>query len=59
MRKYHPNFYFCSTEDEAKALCEKIRGWSSAYCRRKYPPHYTPWDSTDGKEHRFIVWFHM
>ena len=57
-KKYHLTFKFCDTEGVAQALCGEINANATPYMRRKHPAHYTPWDSRDGKEHCFVVWYY-
>jgi len=56
-RRLQLTFDFVDTTEQAQSLCEKRNKESSRYCRRKYPAHYTPWISSDGNEHKFIVWY--
>ena len=56
-RKYYKTFEFCNTEQEAQTMCENINRTATRHIRMKHPAHYTPWSSTDGKDHKFIVWF--
>ena len=55
-RKYNLWFDFCKTETEAKGLCIKINSNYTDYMRKHHKAHYTPWTSSDGKEHLFVVW---
>ena len=61
MRKKYSLWYeFANTEDEANSIISNVlhnEDYKSPYVRDKYPPHYTPWDSANGKEHKFIVWY--
>ncbi|MBQ2183728.1 MAG: hypothetical protein II399_03755 [Lachnospiraceae bacterium] len=56
---YKKVFAFVDTEKDAKFLCESIKKFSSSYVKKKYPPSYTPWTSSDGKEKKFVVWYHV
>ena len=56
-RKYHLDFEFFDTEQEAKKFCEKINREASRYVRTKYPAHYTSWESRDRTEHKFLAWY--
>lgn len=49
-------FQFVDTEQQAKALCDKIQNNQNAYRRKHHKPSYTPWTSTNGTEHKFVVW---
>lgn len=51
------SFTFVDTEDEAKELCKNIQKRQNSYRKRWHKPHYTPWSSSDGKEHKFVVWY--
>ena len=57
MRKT-PLFKFFDTEAEAKAFCEDIKKHISDYLKKNFPPHYTPWQSSDPRDTaRFVVWY--
>ena len=56
MRRYTYTCDFVNTEAEAKRLCAEYNSVQTAYCRKKYPAHYTPWQSKDGRELKYIVW---
>ena len=58
MRRYQLGWTFVNTEEEAKVAVEVIKHEMTPYCRKKYPPHYTPWQSRDGKENIFVVLYH-
>ena len=58
MRRLQLSFTFCETEEQAKAKCAHFDSVSSAYCRKRYPAHYTPWESSSPTDKaRFIVWY--
>ena len=50
-------FQFVDTEIEAKNLCKQIQKGQNSYRKRWHKPHYTPWSSSDNKEHAFVVWY--
>ena len=56
-RKYHLTFSFMDTEKEAQHLCEVLQRQQNAYVNRRHKAHYTSWESTDHKEHKFVVWY--
>lgn len=56
-RKYQLDFEFFDTEQEAKEFCDKTNKAASRYVRTKSPAHYTPWESQDHTEHKFIAWY--
>ena len=68
-RKYHLNFQFFATEDDARRFCEYVNSRSSAYLRRKKPAHYTPWEASETFggmglteikcDKHFVAWFYM
>ena len=58
MKKYQLTFEFHSTEEQAAAACERLNKTATPYMRKHHPAHYTPWESLDGRESKFIVWFH-
>lgn len=49
-------FDLVATEDQAKGLTTRINNDYSYYMRKHHPAHYTPWTSSDGKEHAYVVW---
>ena len=51
------DFMFVDTIEQAKQLVSSIRKKQNTYRNKYYPPHFTPWESQDGKEHKFVVWF--
>lgn len=56
MKRYNLWYIFARTEQEAREICQRENSTGTAYKRKHHPAHYTPWDSSDGKEHLFIVW---
>ena len=50
-------FAFCDTEDEALEFCKAVQKNQNSYRKRWHKPHYTPWHSSDGTEHKFVVWY--
>lgn len=50
-------FRFCKTEEQAQRLCAEINAKQSRYMTKKHPVHYTPWESSDGTERGFVVWW--
>ena len=52
-------FQFVDTEEQAKELCANIQRNQNSYRKKFYKPNYTPWTSQDGKEHLFVVWYHV
>lgn len=50
-------FQFVETEQEAKELCESIQKNQNSYRKQFHKPSYTPWESSDHKEHLFVVWY--
>lgn len=48
---------FVETEEEAKAFCSSCNKSATPYVRRRYPSHYTPWESMDHKEKLFCCWY--
>lgn len=55
-RRYQYGFQFFDSEAAAKAFCAECN--CNPYIRRKHPAHYTPWSSSDGKEHKFVAWYY-
>ena len=50
-------FQFVDTEKEAQELCESIQKRQNSYRKRWHKPSYTSWESSDRKEHKFVVWY--
>lgn len=50
-------FQFVDTEKEAQELCESIQKRQNSYRKRRHKPSYTSWESSDRKEHKFVVWY--
>lgn len=50
-------FQFVDTENEAKELCKTIQKNQNSYRKQFHKPSYTPWESSDRKEHAFVVWY--
>ena len=60
MKKYRLTFDFTETEEQAKALCNRINSNYSYYMRKNHPAHYTPWTAQDGtSEKHFVVWYQV
>jgi hypothetical protein len=55
--RYIKTWQFAETESEARTICARENATGTAYKRRKHPAYYTPWSSTDGHEHKYIVWY--
>ena len=58
MRKYQLTFEFKDTEEQAKEMVASLLKSATPYIRKNKSPHYTPWTSSDQKEHKFIVWYY-
>lgn len=56
-RHYRKTFIFCDTMEQAKTFCDTQNANVSAYIRRKRPAHFTPWNSQDGREKKYICWY--
>ena len=57
-KRYQLTFKFVDTEQEAKELCDRIQKCQNAYAKKHHKPTYTPWESEDYKEHKFVVWYY-
>ena len=57
MKKLQLTFKFVDTEQQALDLCATIQANQNAYRRKHHKPSYTPWESQDRKEHKFVVWY--
>lgn len=58
MKKYRYTFDFVDTETQAIKLCDSINKKLTRYMRKKHPAHFTPWNSLDNTEHKFVVWYY-
>lgn len=56
MKRYNLWYIFADTESEAREICESENSTGTYYKRKNHKANYTPWDSADGTEHKFIVW---
>lgn len=54
-RRYKTTFQFFDTENQAQEFCDKEN--QNYYIRKHHKASYTPWSSTDGKEHKFVAWY--
>jgi hypothetical protein len=59
MNKLTKTFMFVDNEAQAQKMCEYLQANQNSYRRKNHKPCYTPWDSSDGKEHKFVVWYVM
>ena len=51
-------FQFVDTEQQAQELCKTIQKGQNSYRKQFHKPSYTPWASSDQKEHAFVVWYY-
>lgn len=51
-------FDFFDTEAAALRYIESWNARMSPYMRKHHPPHFTPWQSQDGREQKIVVWHH-
>lgn len=57
-KRIQMTFEFKDTEEQAIAFCESINRSLSSYRRKKYPAHYTPWQSSSPSDKaRFVCWY--
>lgn len=56
-KRYRKTFEFCDTQEQAQAFCDRINASYSSYARKHYKAFFTPWSSSNGQEHKFIVWY--
>ena len=52
MNQYRKTFEFFSTEQQAAEFV-------SACKKQRRKAHMTPWQSDDGRENKFIVWYYI
>jgi len=58
MKRLELMFTFTETEEAARAEVERRNREASPYCRKRYPAHFTPWQSPSPTDPaHFIVWF--
>ena len=58
MRRLQLAFSFCATEAQAIEQCAEYDRRATRYCRKRYPAHYTPWESSSPEDTaHFIVWY--
>lgn len=57
-RRYRYTFDFVDTQEQAQALCDRINAGYTRYMRKNHPAHYTSWESENGQEHKFVVWYY-
>jgi hypothetical protein len=57
--KYRLTYQFCDTEAQAQELTKQLNKNGTYYVRKNKPAHFTPWESLDGKEKAFIVWYYI
>lgn len=53
--RYSLTFRFFDTEHQAEIFCNREN--QNSYIRKRHPAHFTPWESSDGKEKKFIAWY--
>lgn len=59
MKQYRLTCEFRDTEYMARVFCEYLKLNLTPYMKRAgLVPHVTPWDSLDGEEHKYIVWYY-
>ena len=60
MKKSTLKFKFCETEEKAQTVCKTQNSiaYRSAYMIKKYPAHYTPWESKNATDpmHWVAIW---
>lgn len=54
-KRYKRTFKFFDTEEQAITFCDKEN--QDYYIRKNHTASYTPWESKDGKENKFIAWY--
>lgn len=55
MKRWSYTFHICASEDIAREFCERAMRGVSAYVKKKYPAHYTPWNEPGYPDH-FVAW---
>lgn len=54
-KRWYMTFKFCESEAQARIVCENSMKGLSAYVRKRYAAHYTPWNSKT-EPGLFIAW---
>lgn len=57
--RYRKTFKIVDTEEQAQTMCDTLNYTYTPYMRKNHPAHYTSWQSADGKENKFIVWYYV
>lgn len=52
-------FEFADSEQQAQKIRERVTATQSRYMKKHHPVKVTPWTSQDGKENKFVVWYHV
>lgn len=58
MSKYRKTFEFFDTMKEATMYSELVMRTANKYYRKTHKHVITPWTSTDGSEHKYILWYY-
>lgn len=54
-KRYSRTFKFFDTEKQAQEFCNTEN--ANAYIRKYHTANYTPWQSADGRENKFVAWY--
>lgn len=56
--QYRLTWKFFNTEEQAQGFCDEVNLRMNDYARKKYPAHYTEFNSSDGADRCFIAWYY-
>lgn len=57
--RYRKTFEFAETQEQAKALCERLNASASQYIRKNKPATFTSWQSKDKNDKaHYVVWYY-
>lgn len=57
-QKYHLTFKLIESEKDVKEFCDRHNAEASPYERKRYPAHYTPYQTSDNSFDGYIAWYH-
>ena len=59
MKKYRYTFEFATTEEQAKAICDRVNKQYTYYMRKHHKAHYTQYKPKPDSEPEFVVWYYV
>lgn len=55
MKRWSYTYHICENETVAKKVCDNAMRGLSAYVKKKYPAHFTPWNQP-GYDGYCVAW---